>query len=438
MKMTFTTTMLLALSPAWATAQALEGWAVSLERSDVLLLTPSMSVSWIVNTGRYYSMTWSPDRILWVCDSGFTSYIMGLQFSNTGAYSGAVLGWGGTFPPPSWNVQMFRDGLLWAHGNNGIWTTLPNVYSQTPVYIAPIPSGLFHDGAAYDGRRLFCVEQTPQSGATSHTIWVVDLRHPAHQQWTIGRFSLTAASPPVHRPMTLGPDGNLLMFDSSTAELKLIDAETGVATTLSPQLLVADVRSIAYNHWTDTTMVLAPVPGVPGVSPPLFRVYEYRPSVGVWQLRHTHYGEAGWQIESLSTPPFEVFGHGCSNAIGVDPAMGWQGLPLQAASFSITLRNAEPNGFAVMWLGWSDTYWAGIGPLPFAGAPYGAPGCSLLVSPDGPVPFLVNGSGRASYDIVVPGNPAIAGMQVFAQSVSTSGSNALGFSSSDALVIRLR
>lgn len=426
----------LALSQAPATSQFLEGWAVSLENSDVLLLTPGMSPGWIVNTSPYYSMTWSADQVLWVCNSVLSTYIMGMQFSNAGAYSGPVLGWSGTFPSPSWNIQSLHDGLLWTHGSNGIWTTLPGVYFQTPVHIALVPPGLFHDGAAYDGRRLYAIEQMPPSSATSHAIWVCDLRHPAHPQRAMGQFALTSPIPELHRSMTLGPDGNLLMFDSNTAQLKLIDSRTGVATVLSPPLSVTDVRSIAYNHWTDTTMVLAPIPGVG--SQAMFRLYEFRPSVGQWQLRYTHYGESGWQIESLSTPPFELFGHGCSTALGHDPCLGWTGLPRQGQSFSINLQDAEPAGFAMIWLGWSDTFWAPVGALPYDAGPLGAPGCNLLVAPDGPLPFPVDGGGRASYSITVPINPSIAGMQVFAQSVSTSGANALGFASSDALVIRLR
>jgi hypothetical protein len=62
----------------------------------------------------------------------------------------------------------------------------------------------------------------------------------------------------------------------------------------------------------------------------------------------------------------------------------------------------------------------------------------LLVSADAPLPFWTGPNGIASFQVSLPVNPAIQGMEIFAQSVSSASANALGFVSSDAVVIRLR
>jgi hypothetical protein len=110
---------------------------------------------------------------------------------------------------------------------------------------------------------------------------------------------------------------------------------------------------------------------------------------------------------------------------------------MQGQSFRINLRHAEPNGLSFFWLGLSDTNWLGLG-LPFTASGLGAPGCSVLASADVPYPVTTDGNGKASVTVAVPFAPSLAGMQVFAQNASTSGANALGFASSDAVVIRVR
>jgi hypothetical protein len=73
----------------------------------------------------------------------------------------------------------------------------------------------------------------------------------------------------------------LLMFDTATSELKLINAETGSATTLSAPLNVpTGGRSLAFNHWTSTAMLLCPLPG------PSCALYTYDLALNQWQLRY--------------------------------------------------------------------------------------------------------------------------------------------------------
>jgi hypothetical protein len=147
----------------------------------------------------------------------------------------------------------------------------------------------------------------------------------------------------------------------------------------------------------------------------------------------------GHGLTSTAVRPFELFGIGCPNSTGRDPRLGWQGLPRQGQSFSVKLRDAESNGFAFFWLGLSDTFWWPLGTLPFDAAPFGAPGCILRVSADVPFPVAVDANGRATLTQAVPVNAALAGWEIYAQTASSASSaNALGFATSDALVIRLR
>jgi len=229
------------------------------------------------------------------------------------------------------------------------------------------------------------------------------------------------------RDCVLGPDGKWLIAGSFGSHwLKVYDPVAGTVVAHSAPPPAG--YNIAYNHWTDRLIIsslhlyersLSDPPNVPST---------------LIQFNFTPVRD----VASNAELPFEFFGAGCVNSTGRDPRLGWTGLPRQGQAFSINLRDAEPNGFAMMWLGWSDTFWAPVGALPFNAASLGAPGCQLLVAPESPLPFWVDGNGRASYSISLPVNPAIAGIEIFAQSVSASGANALGFSSSDALVIRLR
>lgn len=196
---------------------------------------------------------------------------------------------------------------------------------------------------------------------------------------------------------------------------------------------------MGYNPWTDT-VAITPSDETYGMflpGPPMVVVARSVSGIGPWQTVFS-YGLGAHGFTALVVQPFELFGIGCRNATGRDPRLGWRGLARQGQSFSITMRDAEPNGFAFLWLGLSDTYWAGFGALPFDAAPFGAPGCLLRVAADVPFPVAVDGNGRASLQQSVPVNPALTGLQVFAQTASSSTANVFGFAASDALIIRVR
>ena len=100
---------------------------------------------------------------------------------------------------------------------------------------------------------------------------------------------------------------------------------------------------MAYNPWNNTIVV------GPNSQYPFVALYSTILPGGTWQSRYAFLVPL-MSLVSTAVRPFELFGIGCPNATGVDPRLGWQGLPMQGQQFSIKLRQAEPNGFGFFWL----------------------------------------------------------------------------------------
>jgi len=313
--------------------------------------------------------------------------------------------------------------------NNQPFVTLGSLLAMTGI------TGEFF-GFCTDGRDLYFTNRTP-SPAFECKVWAMDLQSTpltARYLTTLGPSSMVATLVP-------GRDGTLLAmaFDA----LYRIDTRSGATTMLAPKPLDPDYNTlspyqgrilVAYDPWTDVVAI------GPDWFYDLTNIYS-RAASGTAPFVPAFYFPFFMGLRKLtnsSEQPFEYFGKGCMNALGREPRMGWQGLPLQGQSFTLTLRDAEPNGFAILWVGSGDTQWPGHGPLPFDAGILGAPGCRLLASPDMSYLVVVDGTGHASTSIPVPQNSALYGFEVYAQTASTSGNNALGFAASDAVVIRLR
>ncbi|MBL8723935.1 MAG: hypothetical protein JNK49_07810 [Planctomycetes bacterium] len=136
--------------------------------------------------------------------------------------------------------------------------------------------------------------------------------------------------------------------------------------------------------------------------------------------------------------PFLKRGHGCPVATPAEPRMGWRGVPRRGQSFDLTLRQAEPNQFALFWFGLSTTQWSSVGALPFDLTAYGAPGCSILVAPDAVSLLPTDANGQATFTLTVPTSPSLAGIEFFAQTASASSAVPLGLATSESLVIMVR
>lgn len=117
------------------------------------------------------------------------------------------------------------------------------------------------------------------------------------------------------------------------------------------------------------------------------------------------------------------------------PVHGSAGVPAVARSFSLELADARPNAAALLAFGFSNTSFVG-GALPFSFAPLGAPGCSLLASPDITTVLFTNGAGETATMLTVPNSAALAGGEFYSQFLVVDGdANAFGFVSSNGLRI---
>lgn len=328
---------------------------------------------------------------------------------------------------------VFQD-RTWLYGLVGysMWRMRKDSHTLGPVVdIRALLGGgaIGRLAACGNGREMFvAVGATPASPHTD--IYAVDLY--------LGTPTLTLLMS-IHVPqppalgllpvMELGPDGRLVMLDERG--LFLVDVELGQVQTLGPAPPGLP-WTFAYNVWNGDAA--ATVVGSANLT------YVYLWSGGVWSVKlgsWTPFFQYG-NIGTTSVDPFMLFGRGCLNSLGKEPRLGWRDLPRQGQSFDLTLRDAEPNGFALFWVGGSDAHWPGLGPLPFDAMPLGAPGCQLLASADMSYLVPIGPNGKSSITIAVPVNAALSGYEVFGQSASTSGGNVLGFAASDAVSIRIR
>ncbi len=119
-----------------------------------------------------------------------------------------------------------------------------------------------------------------------------------------------------------------------------------------------------------------------------------------------------WEYQTNAMASYAASGSGCAGPAGT-PALMPRGLPWVGDSFEIHVSNLQSTSLPFMLLGLSATAWSG-GPLPFTLAAFGAPNCSLLVSPDAATLVLAP-SGTAQWVLAIPPDPALAGVRFFNQ-----------------------
>jgi hypothetical protein len=143
---------------------------------------------------------------------------------------------------------------------------------------------------------------------------------------------------------------------------------------------------------------------------------------------------ANWVLTDLHVPasePWVAFGQGCSGVAGV-PVLGSITAPTLGDPFSLSLSNLDPAGGAyLMVLGFSVESDPALGSLPIELTPIGAPGCSLLCSSEA-IFFQAQTTGASQFDIAVPNNQVLLGLQVMTQAFTTDSSNALGLVATNA------
>lgn len=131
-----------------------------------------------------------------------------------------------------------------------------------------------------------------------------------------------------------------------------------------------------------------------------------------------------YQAAAGALATYAPFGSGCAGWAGTPWLTANGNRPVLGQPFALSLYNLPPDHSTLVCFGLSNSNWSGV-PLPASLAAVGAPGCTLLVSPDwlGPV---FNWAGYATWTLTIPAVPALAGATFFQQAAAIDHSNALG------------
>lgn len=331
------------------------------------------------------------------------------------------------------NGLALRGNELWYCASNGdigwVDRSTPN---QTPTVAFNLNAGAGITGGgnalATDGREIF-VGTT--GTALPFNVWGLDVSGPTPVWRGIANVQVPGSSSNAMAQLSIGRDGRIVAatFGGWFAEIDPVaGAWTTLNTALSPQ---GRLNAGAINPWTNV------LGAGTGASSTPRQIDFYDVASATWASnQHSASPDVPAAINPVCPTPFELYGRGCDNATGRDARIGWTGLPAAGTTFTVTLRDAEPLGIAILWLGLSDTM-SGFGPLPLDAAIFGAPGCRLYASADATFVALLQ-NGTASQGIRLPATPSFLGSVLFGQWGASSTVNAFGLVSSDAVRIRLR
>ncbi len=278
---------------------------------------------------------------------------------------------------------------------------------------------------ATNGREIFVGTSHTASTPDPANVWSLDAESAAPTLTPLAFLGGSAFA------MDLARDGMVLVGRIS-GRLHLVDprvpnqtsAQINVGAT-APQ---SNCNGTAINPWSN---VVGNVPGF-GTSARAFGLYDVASNTWPTQLSLDTSVPSG--VAAAHEEPFLLYGRGCPGTNGLEPRMGWSGMPLQTQTFDLSLRDADDvPGVAFLVLGLSDA--AGpFGPLPTDLGFLGAPGCDELVSLEVSLLSTIQ-NGAASRTVTTP---PIAGVRFFAQWAVFSAANPLGLVVSDAVAIAVR
>ena len=124
---------------------------------------------------------------------------------------------------------------------------------------------------------------------------------------------------------------------------------------------------------------------------------------------------ANWSYGPIKPAGYSKFGTSCPGSNGTSTLEST--LPWLGKTASITLDKLQNNAAALCFFGTSNTQWGAIR-LPLSLAFLGARNCSLRVDPLMTF-FMVNSSGTATLNFVVPNDPKLAGLKLYIQGLAT-------------------
>lgn len=131
-----------------------------------------------------------------------------------------------------------------------------------------------------------------------------------------------------------------------------------------------------------------------------------------------------------------IDGHGCAGSGGI-PSLHPSGNPAISGSFTLGVTYVRPSTTAFLFLGASNTNWAGLA-LPLDLGPFGAPTCFLRAAGDAVVPVAIDAAGTGSVTLSIPNGAWLVNADLFAQVLPLDpGSNALDLVASNSLRVTI-
>lgn len=233
---------------------------------------------------------------------------------------------------------------------------------------------------------------------------------------TIGTFAAVSS-------VAASPFGGELCLGTTLGDLVRVDIATGAVIGTTPTGL-GPIVAVGYTRYG--TLVWASAQQLWS---------EFVPSAPIFV---SNAAIVDFGVSTTDTASIVPFGAGCglaANATWEAPSLPFLG----NAGFSLGVRSAPANAYAVLMLGASRTLSSVFGAaLPADLAPIGAAGCSLLVDPLVLFALPTNGSGAADQPFPIPNTPGLTGVEWVGQwLVPDAGIGSLGLAASEGVAFVL-